>query len=493
MTWVRKWLILIHRYLGMALSLLLAVWFVSGIAMIYARGMPRLTPDVRLKRLPPIDLASVRRTPTQALEKSELDRPGRTTLLTVMGRPAYRFGGRDAVTVFADTGELLEIVGETEALKIASGFMNLPESQFHYEGELAEPDQWTITESGQLPMHKFTVDDHARTELYVSEASAEVGLMTTRGTRALAWVAAIPHWLYFAPLRLNGPVWRQAVLWTAGVGAVLTLLGMILAFTQFSTKYTGLMRWHYITGIIFGVFCLTFAFSGMLSMEPFYWASSGGTGNRINQTLAGGVLDLTAFPAADPSKWSQVLPGRPVKEIEFRRIQGQPFYLVRDDKPEPLLVSANSMEIRREPFPMDSIMSRVKQGYPDVPITESTVLSEYDSYYYPRERKPPLPVLRVKFADPDATWFYIDPHMSQVAGSMTRRERLQRWIYNGFHSLDFNFWYYQGPAWQISMVALNAGGALLSTIGVILSIKRLGRGFKRTVKGAAERRQNVRL
>ena len=47
---MRRLLILIHRYLGIALSLLFAVWFISGIAMIYAKGMPNLTPQLRLQR-----------------------------------------------------------------------------------------------------------------------------------------------------------------------------------------------------------------------------------------------------------------------------------------------------------------------------------------------------------------------------------------------------------------------------------------------------------
>ena len=46
----RTWLILVHRYLGIALALLFLMWFVSGIAMIYARDMPRLTPETRLAR-----------------------------------------------------------------------------------------------------------------------------------------------------------------------------------------------------------------------------------------------------------------------------------------------------------------------------------------------------------------------------------------------------------------------------------------------------------
>jgi len=37
---IRKWLILSHRYLGIALGLLFVVWFASGIGMIYARGKP---------------------------------------------------------------------------------------------------------------------------------------------------------------------------------------------------------------------------------------------------------------------------------------------------------------------------------------------------------------------------------------------------------------------------------------------------------------------
>ena len=53
----RKSVILAHRYLGIALSLLFVVWFASGITMMYAGGMPRLTPDERLERLPPLDLS----------------------------------------------------------------------------------------------------------------------------------------------------------------------------------------------------------------------------------------------------------------------------------------------------------------------------------------------------------------------------------------------------------------------------------------------------
>src|SRR5215470_12112775 len=434
----RKFLILTHRYLGIAVCLLFAMWFVSGIAMIFARGMPGLTPEVRFQHLPVMDTSAIKVSPAAAAQKAQLERsPNRALLLTVMDRPAYRCSvGGSTTTVFADSGDVLESVGEAEAIKIASRFMNVPGTKLHYAGELLEPDQWTLEDRRVLPAHKITVDDPAHTVLYVSEETAEVALLTTRGSRAFAWFAAIPHWMYFAPLRQNGPVWRQVVLWTSGAATVLALIGIILGFTQCFTRYAGLMRWHYVTGVLFGVFCVTWVFSGLLSMEPFFWASGGGTGNRIAQALRGG----------------------------------------------PLLVSADSSQSRGDLFSTESLMMRVKQSTPDVPIAESVLLSKYDSYYHPTERKPPLPVLRVKFADSDATWIYIDAYMSQVVTRFTRRERLQRWIYHGLHSLDFNFWYYQGRAWTTAMVFLNAGGAVLSVIGVILACKRVSRSIKRMTR-----------
>jgi hypothetical protein len=59
---LRKLLILSHRYLGIALCLLVAMWFATGIVMMYAGGMPRLDPDLRLARMPDLDLSKVRLT-----------------------------------------------------------------------------------------------------------------------------------------------------------------------------------------------------------------------------------------------------------------------------------------------------------------------------------------------------------------------------------------------------------------------------------------------
>jgi hypothetical protein len=141
----RKWTILIHRYLGIALGLLFGMWFVSGIAMIYTGGMPSLDPDERLTRLPPLDLGRVRIGPFEAATRAELrSHPERVVLLTIMDRPAYRFGGVRPVPVFADTGDILHSIGQAESLVIASRFMNVPAESLRHDRLLDRADQWTI-------------------------------------------------------------------------------------------------------------------------------------------------------------------------------------------------------------------------------------------------------------------------------------------------------------------------------------------------------------
>ena len=56
---LRKLLILSHRYLGIIGAALAVMWCATGITMMYVGGMPRLTPDLRLARLPAIDLSRV--------------------------------------------------------------------------------------------------------------------------------------------------------------------------------------------------------------------------------------------------------------------------------------------------------------------------------------------------------------------------------------------------------------------------------------------------
>src|SRR5262245_35044902 len=342
MRWLRKSLILAHRYLGIVLSLMFVMWFVSGIGMIYSRGMPRLTPQVRLSRLTPLDLGKVAMGPKEAAERAGLEQTnGRVTLLTVTDRPAYRFG--NSATVFADNGEPMLDIDANAARTIAAGFMSIPEDQVAFAGELNEPDQWTITLTRQLPLYKMAVNDAARTVLYVSPQSAEVVQVTTRGSRILSWVSTIPHFLYFLPLRVTNGTWAKVVVYISALACVLAFLGIILGIVQFRRsrphiRYAGWMRWHYITGLVFGVLTLTWAFSGLLSMEPWAWTERDNIERGLRQAFAGGAVDLAKFPRIEPAAWTQLLDNRSLKEIEFASILGEPYFVARSSPDERGLV-----------------------------------------------------------------------------------------------------------------------------------------------------------
>jgi hypothetical protein len=502
---MRTALILIHRYLGIPLSFVFVVWFVSGIVMMYAGGMPSLAPEARLARLPPLDLAHVTLAPIEAASRAESG-AGSVTLLSVLGRPAYRFRGFADTTVFADDSAILEPVDVATARTIASRFLEVPENLIASVGIVSQADQWTLTLQRALPLYKFRVID-ATTELYVSPALAEVVLVTTRATRVLAWAGTIPHWFYVTPLRVNQPLWYWTVVWFSAVGCVLAVLGLVLAVVQFrptrpfrvgaSIPYRGSMRWHYITGAVFGVFTLTWVFSGLMSMEPFAWTRAEGLEVPRN-VLSGGPLDLEQFPPFDGAALAAALEGRAVKELELLRIQDEPYYLARlasndaghgperqhqpyplaaDGESSELLISAGSLHVRNAPFSVESLLARLQAGLPETAISAAELLDRYDSYYYARGDRAPLPVLRVKFADPAETWAYIDPRKSELVGVVHNGSRLERWLFNGLHSLDFAFWWDRRPLWDIGMIALSLGALVSSGIGVYLGIRRVRRDF----------------
>src|SRR6185503_10557644 len=119
-------------------------------------------------------------------------------------------------------------------------------------------------------------------QVYIAEGSGEVVQYTTPGSRLGAYVGAIPHWFYFTPLRRHGQNWSRVVIWSSGIGTIAALLGVVIGLWMYSPSkqyriagaptsipYRGQKRWHTVFGLIFGLGAVTWAFSGMLSMDPF--------------------------------------------------------------------------------------------------------------------------------------------------------------------------------------------------------------------------------
>ena len=500
----RTLLILSHRYIGIPLSFMFVVWFVSAFFMIYTGGMPRITPEMQVDGASPLDFSRIALTPHQAR-----DVVGYTSsnvgLRTLMGRPVYQFlePGYDMALVYADSGEPVRAITEADAARIASDFLAVPQEKFSHVGMINDVDQWTLTQRAELPMHKFTVDDGLGTEVYVSVPNSQVSVYTTTQSRALAWVGTIPHWLYFTSLRLNQPLWYDIVVWSSTIGCVMALLGLILGVTQFrrtqpfelkrAIPYRGLMRWHYILGVVFGVFTLTWVFSGLLSMEPYAWTDSRGI--SVDPSLyAEGELDLAAFPPVNSHDWTALAAGKEIKQVDFLWIAGapylqasysvpthadtdkrdrlhQPYNILGQSEAESMLVDARSGRMV-DGFDIDELVAKLA-GAVDAAVTDVTLLSAYDDYYYSRVGQLPLPALRVKFDDPAQSWVYIDPERSELLTLVTRASRVERWLYNGLHSLDFAFWYHKRPLWDVGVILLLLGGLGTSLLGLYFGVRRV--------------------
>jgi uncharacterized iron-regulated membrane protein len=327
--------------------------------------------------------------------------------------------------------------------------------------------------------------------------------VTTRGSRALAWVSTIPHFLYFKSLRLATGIWQNVMVWASVLACVLAVLGIVLGLVQLRRskphiRYSGWMRWHHVTGLVFGVLTLTWAFSGLVSMEPWDWTLRDDVEKRIQTAFNATPLDLGKFQQFDTQAWSQIVGTRALKEIEFTNILDEPHYIARTSPDDPsmvgwpdgghqpyfisrdpdtarIVIAANPLQERKEPFAADSLVNRLKLAAPDAPIVGSAFLTEYDTYYYSRDAQAPLPVLRVQLGDADKTWVYVDPEVGTIVGQANRFNRIERWLYNGLHTLDFSFLYYNRPVWDFAVIVLTLGGAVVSGIGLMLGFKRLRR------------------
>ena len=222
---LKRFVIFTHRWLGVPLCLVFLLWFPSGIVMMYW-GFPSVTAGDRLKRSPVLDPTTIVVPPEDAYAKLELEEPPRqTTVNSFNGRPVYRFRlAHGEAVVYADTGEERIDVSSEVMGRVAAAWSGQPLSEATVES-LDEVDQWTLQGVFRdlSPLSKFSWPDGQ--QVYVSAETGEIAQYTTKTSRFWAYLGAIPHWLYYTPLRKNGPLWSKIVIWLSGIATVAALMG----------------------------------------------------------------------------------------------------------------------------------------------------------------------------------------------------------------------------------------------------------------------------
>jgi hypothetical protein len=482
---LKRTIIFVHRWLGVALCSLFLLWFPSGIAMMYW-DFPAVTAADRLQRSSALDPARVVVSPEQAY--AVLNRPPaprEVRLNTFDGRPVYRFRvGREDAVVYADSGELLQHVSSEGRDRIASAWARQPASAARVAA-MDAVDQWTV--QGALrtmrPLWKYSWPDGQ--QVYV-QGSGEVVQYTTTASRLGAYVGAIPHWLYFTPLRAHQSQWTAVVVWTSGVGTVAALLGLAIGIWMLSPRggyrfagarahlpYRGQKRWHTIFGLVFGVGAATWAFSGMLSMDPFPAAvvADQPAETAVAQALRG-RFDLSAYAAKHPREALMSLGGLDVRQLELTTMAGDPAYLATLGDGQTRLVPVAGSPVSA--FDRDRlaaiVANAVKPAHADI-----SVLERYDRFYLDRRRIRPLPGVLAQVDDDQRTRYYIDPRTARIVGTYRARNWASRWLYHGLHSLDFPWLYDHRPLWDIVVIVFMLGGTAISVTSVILAWRVVAR------------------
>jgi len=519
---MKRWLYLIHRWLGIAMCVLMAAWFLSGVVMMYV-GYPKLTNEERLAGLPPLPRehccvplaraveaaqsampASARPTPqggaragarpASAAGTSPPVRPAPTRqwrLTTVAGEPRYILaeGAKQVLAVDARTGEPVRTVSAADALASARHFATGARAE--HLGRIDE-DAWTHSRAldTHRPLHLVAVHDEASRWLYVSSRTGEVVRDATSTERTWGWLGAWLHWLY---MFRGGPVdvwWTQIVIGLSIACGVSVLTGLVVGVWRWRfrgtykggrrTPYTGFMaRWHHVLGLVGGVLAFTWVLSGLLSVNP--WRVFDAPGPKPDRlAYAGGPL-LADAAAGTPEAADVVArlhaQGHAPREIEWRRVGGV-MHALALGAGGPWVVQADG--VLAQGLPEARWREAAARLLPNARIVQAEKITQFDRYYYAREahtmtgqRERPLPVWRLHFDDANETWVTVDPHTGDLVAQSDRRRRADRWLFAFLHSFDLPQWLAARPAWDAWMVGFSLAGLGMSLTAVVTGWRRL--------------------
>ena len=273
------------------------------------------------------------------------------------------------------------------------------------------------------------------------------------------------------------------------------------------SPYVGLMKWHHYAGLFFGVITFTWTYSGLLSVGPFDWFQSPRVSREQRWVFTGGALrvdrlTLDNLQAAATEIEKAFGTTGALKELEAVQVRGAPYWLgyrapsneeaaqwmqvglmPRAPRPVPerRYISADRPEtgvfsvFDERHLGGESLAELARAALPGVPVQDAVWLHEFDDHYYDPRGIRSLPVLRVRYEDPDRTWLYLDPARGGIVLRTDDTRRLRRWLYQGLHSLDFPFLYYERPLWDVVVIALSIGGAVVSATTLVPAWRRLRR------------------
>ncbi|MCQ4255367.1 PepSY domain-containing protein [Stutzerimonas stutzeri] len=485
---MKRYLYLAHRWLGIGLGLFVLLWIISGVVMLFV-GYPKLTPEEHLSRLQPLS-ADCCIAPGAALAASADPRTPLSLRLTgAGGSPRYLldYGDGPLLAVDARSGRRIEHIGAAEALASAGQFAG---AEVHLLDQVEE-DAWTRNHAlaRERPLYRVQADDADGRLLYVS---SQTGLVVRDATaHELAWnlLGAWLHWLY--PLREVMPkaLWSVALVYGALLAAVLVLLGMLIGLLRwrFAGRYrsgsrspypAGAGRVHHVGGLLAGIVLLVWLVSGMLSMEPwglFEKRSTIEAAALRSTPLNAEAVKTDLVSALARFREADIEPA----ELQWHMLRDQPYMFGIDAGGETRILPAASAGPAQAHLERAVLERQVREAWPEQSL-HFDWLEHEDFHYYARSEPSlyshlprRLPMLRVRFDDPAATWLHIDPYSGTVIEQLDQRRRAVRWMFKLLHSWDW-LPLLQRPLLRDGLLlAFSAGMLAIAVSGVLLGWRRL--------------------
>lgn len=476
----RPWLYWFHRWMGVVTCLFCVMWFATGLVMLYV-PFPSWSDAERVATLPAVDIAQVGVTPDAALAAAGLaDMPTTLRLEMFAATPVYRIAAETgSASVSAVLGDLIRAVSPQEAA--AHLTLAFPGSRPALT-ETIEADQWTATRrfDPHRPLYRFALNDSDDTVVYVSSRTGEIVQNATFRERAWNWVGAVPHWIYFTPIRRDQELWRQVVMWSSGplvIGAIAGLWIGILRLRPSAPQvgrsvspYRGWMKWHHIAGLIGGLFVCTWIFSGWLSVNPFKMFARTELTSAQRAAFAGWTPEsrLAATPEA-------LTAAQGASDISFAWVDGRSLMLAHGAGGSTLRDAASGDQTT---IPDDALVTAARRMYPASAITSWQRLTQETLYWYSHHSQRALPIIEIRFDDAAATSIYVDPATAKIAGLMNRSSRANRWLFDFLHDFDLPVLLRNRPARDILIWLLSFAGLIVSVSGVVIAWRTLKRSVR---------------
>lgn len=485
----------LHKILGIPLSLVFVVWFLSGMVMVFAPSFPRAP-----RTDPSATALRGAILPTDSLVGLALDSGKTPTSITFDGKYGKNFvtiSGADTTVVLDATTGLEPERSNLTTEETAKLYCSAPIQRID---TLREVDQWIPFEryDRMMPIYKFYFNDPEKHQLYIT-ASGDVIQMTDKSQRIKAWFGSIPHWIYFTVLRKHQQAWTETVTWAALLGCIMCIAGIIVALIDWwhHGRRTGryaipyrkkLWRWHFVLGLLFGWCCITFAFSGYMSMAPVPKflvkertqsqdkpESEAKRGerqmrfrNRERNSVAS-IVDYKVLPSEIMASSDSIM------SISYQSWENHPYYTVTYPTSVRYIDAAKSGDISDFVLTYDLVAKKAAKKFPDIKPVLSDV-TEYDSEYFSRTgRMTPLPAIRVEYpGDELNTVEYYDPKGLGVR-TYDDNSRMHSFLYGKLHRLGFKCLTDLPWLWYTVMFLLLAGGAAVSITGLIMALQWIGR------------------